>query len=138
MFADRTAEEAVVGSIALNNSVYFNVAERLKSEDFTVPEMAALFDWMGQEIIHGRPVDAVTVRSDLRVAFIKSTEAVASSARWEGYTDIVRQHSVRRSIVAFADQAKTIAGGEDADRALNEVEGAALGLRRDRPGEGMV
>lgn len=138
MYADRTAEEAVVGSIALNNSVYFNVAERLRTEDFTVPEMAALFEWMGQEIIHGRVVDAVTVRADLRVAFVKSTESVASSARWEGYTDIVRQHSVRRSILAFADQAKVAAGDEDADQALSKVESDALALRRDRPGEGMV
>jgi len=134
------AEEATIGSVLINPEVFFDLAVFLKADDFYVHRYR--FVWNAIARLHGRraPVDLLTVSDELErdgklaevggTAFLTSlVNQVPTSLNAEAYGRIVHEHSVRRKLIAAANEIASLAYsanpiGDVTSRAVVELEKA--------------
>lgn len=104
------AEQAVLGSILLNNSLLSIVMQKLKPENFYVESLRRLYQAMISVADYGSPIDAVTVGTHLQSKgeldkvggpsiFDGLTKNISTIANIEHYTDIVRSLSAVRTVI---------------------------------------
>lgn len=141
----REAEEAVVGAVFINPEVYYDIAQFLTADDFYIHRHKWI--WEAFNRLHeGRiPIDLLTVSDELErlgqlgeiggSAYLTSlVNQVPSSLNAESYARIVEGYSVRRKMIAAANQIASIAYNEkiSVDDAMDEAEKAVFNVSERR------
>ncbi len=141
----REAEEAVVGAVFINSEVYYDIAQFLTADDFYIHRHKWI--WEAFNRLHeGRiPIDLLTVADELErrgqlgeiggSAYLTSlVNQVPSSLNAESYARIVEGYSIRRKMIAAANQIASIAYNEKTavDDVMDEAEKAVFNVSERR------
>lgn len=124
---DQEAEQAVLGSILFDNSVFGEVFDKLKSGDFYIQEHQSIFKSMVELHHEGSSIDEVLVGA--KIGQNNSPNSILwglvdCSAEIENigeYITIVSDRSISRQLQTLADEAKIIAGTKNVNEAIAEV-----------------
>lgn len=107
---NQEAEEAVIGSMLLDQEAVVHASEKLTENDFYNPRYKTLFSAIVELYQEGKPADLVTLVDKLRekkvaedigsVEFLSNIiSAVPTSANVRYYTEIVQQKSLLRDLI---------------------------------------
>lgn len=130
------AEQAVLGGLLMDGEAWDKVADLIQRDDFYVRAHRVLFGAIGDLVQRDSPCDAVTVGEQLKaapdggadgaLAYLSTLiEETPGSANIRHYAEIVRQHAVRRRLIAAANdtiEAAHRAARRDAADLLDEAE----------------
>ncbi len=142
---DRTAEEAVLGSMIMDREAVLTVSEILTKDDFYYERNGVLYEAMLELYGEGKEIDPVTLQSRLvskslpesyaSVEFINSiVAAVPTTVNVKEYADIVKSRSMLRSIIKMNQKLETLCfkQEETVDALLDETEHELSDLVRMR------
>jgi replicative DNA helicase len=145
------AERSILGAVLLDNHALNAAVERLRSEDFFLPQHRRIFERMVQLGEKQHAIDTITLMEDLSrageleasggVAYLSSlTDGLPRVTNVDHYARIVKEKSVLRSLIysASAIQEQALAAGDDADVILDRAETAILQLAEDRVKAGLI
>ncbi|MGN1201609.1 MAG: replicative DNA helicase [Candidatus Caccovivens sp.] len=128
------AEQAILGCVLLDNDAQMDIFAKLNPNDFYSESHKNIFDSMLKIYSKSIPVDFVTLTNQLEVEkklesiggidyVTYLTNVVPSSANFEHYLNIVKNNSLRRHLVAEAQEIiKNAFDTEDADSAMQFAE----------------
>lgn len=119
-------EQAVIGSMLLDQNALLQAADLLETEDFYRPAHQAMFDALCLLKAEPTPVDIITLKLKLSrmgkleecggVEYIMAcAESVPTAANCEHYCRIVKTHSLKRQQIALATEIMTSAYQLDTD-----------------------
>lgn len=125
---NKEAEQAVIGSLLIDNSTWSIIEDLLSCEDFYVVAHKKIFKAMSD--FKDKMFDIITIVSWLRdrdeldavggaVYVVDLADNVPSAANIEYYAKIVKEKSLRRSLIKKAYELSNIAYAEDED--ISEV-----------------
>jgi replicative DNA helicase len=145
------AERSILGAVLLDNHALNAAVERLRSEDFFLPQHRRIFERMVQLGEKQHAIDTITLMEDLSrageleasggVAYLSSlTDGLPRVTNVDHYARIGKAKSVLRSLIysASAIQEQALAAGDDADVILDRAETAILQLAEDRVKAGLI
>ena len=145
------AERSILGAILLDNHALNAAVEKLRSEDFFLPQHRHIFERMVDLGEHQQGIDLVTVVEDLSraghldaaggVAYVSQlADGMPRVANIEHYARIVKEKAVLRNLAyqASAIQERALSAGEDADIILDQAESAIFQLAEDRVRAGLI
>lgn len=120
---NREAEEAVIGSILINPTMFWNIAKIIKSGDFYVHRNRWIYEVFSELVQKGIEIDLLTVSSHLSAGKLEEAggtsyltsliNQVPSSLNCESYAEIVREMSERRKGIQFANKIASAAYSAD-------------------------
>ncbi len=141
----REAEEALIGSVLINPEAYYDVAQFMQPEDFYIQRNRWI--WEAFTRLHERriPIDFLTVTEDLNQheqlsevggpAYLTALiNNVPTSLHAEAYGHLVEETSVRRRMLAAANQIAKLAYRENdtVENVMDEAEKAIFGVSERR------
>jgi len=145
------AERSVLGAILLDNHALNTAIEKLKPEDFFLPQHGRIFHHMIELGETQRAIDLVTLadelgrKGDLEAAgggayLAQLVDGVPRVTHLEHYARIVKEKSLLRQLIhATQDiQQSALDAEEDADAMLDRAESAIFQLAEDRVRMGLV
>ncbi len=145
------AERSILGAILLDNHALNAAVEKIRAEDFFLPQHRHIFERMVQLAEKQQPIDTVTLMEDLEgegklesaggVAYIAQlSDGVPRISNIEHYARIVKEKAVLRNLIhtAAAIQEQAIAAGDDADIILDRAESMIFQLAEDRVKAGLI
>jgi len=117
---NREAEEAVIGSVLINENVIFELMHILKAEDFYIHRLRFIWQSIDRLAKAGKTIDLLTVSDNLKnhndleeiggPSFLTSlVNARASSLNATAYAKIVKGFSARRELLNTANRIATLA-----------------------------
>jgi replicative DNA helicase len=127
------AEQSVLGGLLLDNSAWDRAGDLLTKADFYRHDHRLIFAVIGGSIAANKPADVITVFERLQalgkaeecggIAYLNAlAQSMPSAANLRRYAEIVREHSIKRQIIAACDEVATLAfGSADADAALDRA-----------------
>jgi len=144
------AEQAVLGGLMLDNTVWDTVAEKLIDEDFFRHEHQLIFRVMFSQTESNKPLDVVTLvealdsRAELDAAGgIDYLSDLASNARGSAniaaYADIIAERAKLRKLIRVAYEIAESGynpAGQRADDVLDVAEQKVFQIADDRPKDG--
>lgn len=109
------AEQAVVGSMLMDNETITVASEIIRGEDFYQPAYGIIFDSMVEIYNEGKPADLITLQSRLKekdvpeeissLEFVRDlVTAVPTSANVKYYAQIVAEKATMRSLVKLNEE----------------------------------
>ena len=128
------AEQAVLGSLLIDNECAINIMNKLKRDDFYSESHQSIFEVMETLYNTNVPVDFVTVTEALErknllesvggIDYITSlTNVIPSAVNHEHYADIVKKNSVLRSLIhAGRDIIENSYESDDANDSISFAE----------------
>lgn len=129
------AEQAVLGGIFLNNTIFHTLADLLTEDDFYSPAHRHIYATFLDLYRRNVPIDLVTASDDLKRTgrieevggasyLAQLTESVASASNAVHHAHIVREKSIRRNLIQTAANiiASSYEAGEGVDALLDEAE----------------
>ncbi len=145
------AERSILGAVLLDNFALNAAIEKIRSEDFFLPQHRQIFERMVQLGEKQQAIDPVTLMEDLSrrgeleaaggAAYISQlADGLPRVTNVEHYARIVKEKSVLRGLIhsAAAIQEQALAAGEDADVILDRAESVIFGLAEDRVKAGLI
>jgi replicative DNA helicase len=145
------AERSILGAVLLDNFALNAAIEKVRSDDFFLPQHRHIFERMVQLGEKQQAIDIVTLMEDLNrrgeleaaggVAYISQlADGLPRVTNVEHYARIVKEKAVLRGLIhsAAAIQEQALAAGEDADVILDRAESVILGLAEDRIKAGLI
>jgi replicative DNA helicase len=145
------AERSILGAVLLDNHSLNAAVEKLRSEDFFLPQHRQIFQRMIQLAEHQQAIDVVTLMDDLArrgeldsaggVAYLSQlADGLPRATNVEHYARIVKEKSVLRNLAfsAAAIQEQALAGGDDADVILDRAESTIFQIAEDRVRAGLI
>lgn len=145
------AEQALLGSLLLNQDVVYRILELVKSRDFYQDAHGVIYDVILELNQGGQAVDLVTLTDALRskgllekvggVSYLAMLSSVVpTAANAEHYARIVAEKSVLRDLVATATRIaqKGYDGVDDVSELLDEAERMVLEVSGRRRKEGFT
>jgi replicative DNA helicase len=145
------AERSILGAILLDNHALNAAIEKLRSDDFFLPQHRQIFDRMIQLGEKQQAIDTVTLMEDLtRSGNLESAGGISYLSQLadglprvtnvEHYARIVKEKAVLRSLIfsASAIQEQALAAGDDADTILDRAESAIFQIAEDRVRAGLI
>jgi putative DNA primase/helicase len=101
------AEQAVIGSLLLDNTAWPDIQDRLSFKDFYRREHQVLFDLISKKLAQGEGIDALTLSNEIKeISELKETNSEVyvfellnqtfSTANIISYVEIVKEHAQRR------------------------------------------
>jgi replicative DNA helicase len=145
------AERSILGAVLLDNHALNAAVEKLRSEDFFLPQHRRIFERMIQLAEKQQAIDTVTLMEDLSrrgeleaaggVAYLSQlADGLPRITNVEHYARIVKEKAILRSLIfsASAIQEQALAAGEDADIILDRAESAIFQLAEDRAKAGLI
>ena len=134
------AEQAVLGSVLIDNMCQTEIMTMLRPEDFYSEAHKGIFEAMGKVFNKNVPIDFVTLVEQLERS--KKIEAVGgvdyitflsnvvpSAVNFKYYADIVKANSIRRLLIKGGQNIIEKAySSEDKDDVLNFAEGEVFGI----------
>lgn len=109
------AESGLLGALLLNNAAWDRVSDLLTEADFYRSEHRLIFATVGALVNSGKPADVVTVYAALQkqqrseeaggMEYLNAlSQYVPSAANIRRYSEIVRERSILRKLIAASDQ----------------------------------
>src|SRR6201993_3491952 len=145
------AERSILGAVLLDNHSLNAAVEKLRSEDFFLPQHRHIFERMIQLAEHQQAIDVVTLMDDLArrseldaaggVAYLSQlADGLPRATNVEHYARIVKEKSVLRNLAfsAAAIQEQALAAGDDADVILDRAESTIFQIAEDRVRAGLI
>jgi replicative DNA helicase len=145
------AERSILGAILLDNHALNAAVEKLRSDDFFLPQHRQIFDRMIHLGETQQAIDTVTLMEELSrggkleaaggVAYLSSlADGLPRVTNVEHYARIVKEKSVLRNLAfsAAAIQEQALAAGDDADVILDRAESTIFQLAEDRVRAGLI
>jgi len=145
------AERSILGAILLDNHALNAAVERLRSDDFFLPQHRHIFERMIQLGEKQQAIDTVTLMEELSrrgqldaaggVPYLSQlADGLPRVTNVEHYARIVKEKAVLRSLIfsASAIQEQALAAGDDADVILDRAESAIFQLAEDRVRTGLI
>src|SRR5438309_11680649 len=151
MPASLDAERSILGAILLDNEVYPQAAEGLRSDDFSLDSHRRIYARMVELNETGRPVDIITLTEELGrhkevesvggVAYISSlTEGLPRRENIEHYVKIVKDKALLRGLIHAANGAiaRAIDQSDTTEEIIDAAESAIFQISESRIGRGFV
>ena len=145
------AERSILGAVLLDNHILNTAIEKVRSEDFFLPQHRRIFERMIQMGEKQQAIDTVTLMEDLTrrgeldaaggVAYLSQlADGLPRVTNVEHYARIVKEKAVLRTLIhsASAIQEQALAAGDDADVILDRAESIIFQLAEDRVKSGLV
>jgi replicative DNA helicase len=145
------AERSILGAILLDNHALNPAVEKLRTDDFFLPQHRHIFDRMVALGETQQAIDLVTICEELTrsgnleaaggVAYVSQlADGMPRVTNVEHYARIVKEKAVLRNLAyqASAIQEQALAGGDDADIILDRAESAIFQLAEDRVRSGLI
>jgi replicative DNA helicase len=145
------AERSILGAILLDNHALNTAMEKLRGEDFFLPQHRHIFERMVDLGESQQAIDLVTICEELTrtgnleaaggVAYVSQlADGMPRVANVEHYARIVKEKAVLRNLAyqASAIQEQALAAGDDADVILDRAESAIFQLAEDRVRAGLI
>jgi replicative DNA helicase len=140
------AEQSVLGGLMLDDQSYDQIADMLVDKDFYLREHQLIFKAISQLAEQNQPRDLVTVFNELqRVGIADDTGGMAylailardtpSAANIRAYADIVREQSLKRSLIHVGTEIADSSynpEGRTALELLNEAETKVFAIAEQR------
>lgn len=125
------AEQSVLGGLMLRNEVWYDLAERVSTEDFYREDHRVIFAAIAELVGNNKPCDLVTLNDHLKQKELlekaggyqylgELANQTPSGVNSASYADIVRHHSVLRSLIASGQDIAEL-GFRPEGRPLNEL-----------------
>src|SRR6202050_2377163 len=145
------AERSILGAVLLDNHALNAAVERLKPEDFFLPQHRHIFERMVQLAEKQHAIDIVTLMEDLEkngdleaaggVAYLSQlADGLPRVTNVDHYSRIVKEKAILRSLIYSTSviQEQALAGGDDADMILDRAESAIFQIAEDRVKAGLI
>lgn len=145
------AERSILGAVILDNHTLNAAVEKLRAEDFFLPQHRLIFSQMVQLAEKQEAIDTITLMEDLTrrneleaaggIAYLSQlTDGLPRLTNVDHYARIVKEKAVLRSLIhsASAIQEQALAAGDDADVILDRAESAIFQLAEDRVRAGLI
>jgi len=145
------AERSILGAVLLDNHALNAAVERLRSEDFFLPQHRHIFERMVQLGEKQQAIDTITLMEDLArsgaleaaggVAYLSQlADGLPRATNVDHYARIVKEKAILRSLIysASAIQEQALAAGDDADVILDRAESTIFQLAEDRAKAGLI
>lgn len=145
------AERGILGAVILDNHSLNAAVEKLRPDDFFLPQHRLIFSQMVQLAEKQEAIDTITLMEDLTrrnelesaggIAYLSQlTDGLPRLTNVEHYARIVKEKAVLRSLIysASAIQEQALAAGDDADVILDRAESAIFQLAEDRVRAGLI
>jgi len=145
------AERSILGAVLLDNHALNAAVERLRTDDFFLPQHRRIFERMVQLAERQEAIDTITLMEDLaRVGELEAAGGVPYLSQLadglprvtnvDHYARIVKEKSVLRNLIhsASAIQEQALAAGDDADVILDRAESQIFQLAEDRVKAGLI
>jgi replicative DNA helicase len=145
------AERSILGAILLDNHALNAAIEKVRSDDFFLPQHRQIFERMVQLGEKQQAIDIVTLMEDLSrrgeleaaggIAYLSQlADGLPRITNVEHYARIVKEKSVLRNLIfsASAIQEQALAAGDDADVILDRAESVIFQLAEDRVKAGLI
>src|SRR5699024_1672300 len=141
---DNDAEQAVLGAIFIDSSIFLNVTEILEPEDFFRPEHQDIFRAMMLLSEENAELDTVTIIDRLKTMdklqtvnprYLAELASVTPTSRnWQFYAEIIARQSLRRKLIRVADEIANDGFQNDVDinDLLSEAEARIMGVSEGR------
>lgn len=131
---DIEAEKSLLGALLLSDTAFPNVLEQVKAEDFYDPRHVDIFRGMTNLYEHHRPIDLMTLTSELKsqktlkniggASYLTDlTNFVPTASHVDAYTDLVSQAAMRRRLIKAGTEIATAAYDTTAE--IGELVGRA-------------
>ncbi|MBE6688020.1 MAG: replicative DNA helicase [Ruminococcaceae bacterium] len=109
------AEQALLGAVILSGEKFADIAEKIKSDDFYVPQHKAIYKAMQSVFLQSKSIDLVTIIEALvetgeytdesARSYIKNLgDAVPSLSNIEDYAKIIRDKATLRRLIEVASE----------------------------------
>src|SRR5437588_5411606 len=151
MPASLDAERSILGAILLDNEVYPQAAEALRSEDFSLDSTRRIYGRMVELNETGRPIDIITLTEELGrrkevesvggVAYISSlTDGLPRRENIEHYVKIVKDKALLRGLIHAANGAiaHALEQSDTAEEIIDAAESAIFRISESRIGRGFL
>ena len=148
---DLEAEEAVVGSLLIDGSVFPRISHLVKPEDFYREKNQLCFAACEALFQRSEPIDQVTLARELSrtnqlepvggMAYLSHLVSITpTSVHSEHYSQLVARTSTMRRLIDVASRISAIGyqDTEDVDATLRQAEEVLFGVRTGLPGGGFV
>ena len=145
------AERAVLGAILLDNDIFDQATEMLKSDDFYVEGHRTIYSIMLALATGSKAIDSLTLREELQrgdsleavggVVYIASLlDGVPRVANVEHYANIIREKSLLRRLVHSANEIliRSFSDEEDPGHLLEAAEKAIFEIGQEKVRGGFV
>lgn len=145
------AERSILGAVILDNHSLNAAVEKLRAEDFFLPQHRLIFNQMVQLAEKQQAIDTITLMEDLTrrneleaaggIAYLSQlTDGLPRLTNVDHYARIVKEKAVLRNLIysASAIQEQALAAGDDADVILDRAESAIFQLAEDRVRAGLI
>src|ERR1700690_3941914 len=139
------AERSILGAVLLDNHSLNAAVEKLRSEDFFLPQHRQIFERMIHLGETQQAIDTVTLMEELNqagelesaggVAYLSQlADGLPRATNVDHYARIVKEKAVLRNLAfsAAAIQEQALAGGDDADVILDRAESTIFQIAEDR------
>src|SRR6202522_2080413 len=145
------AERSILGAVLLDNHALNAAVERLRSEDFFLPQHRHIFERMVQLAEKQQAIDTITLMEDLSrsgeleaaggVAYLSQlADGLPRVTNVDHYARIVKEKAILRSLIYSASviQEQALAAGDDSDVILDRAESSIFQLAEDRVRAGLI
>jgi replicative DNA helicase len=145
------AERSILGAVLLDNHALNAAMEKLRTDDFFLPQHRLIFERMVQLAEKQQAIDTITLMEDLErqnqlesaggIAYLSQlADGLPRVTNVEHYARIVKEKAVLRGLIfsASAIQEQALAASDDADTILDRAESAIFQLAEDRVRAGLI
>jgi len=145
------AERSILGAVLLDNHALNAAMERLRSEDFFLPQHRRIFERMVQLGEKQQAIDTITLMEDLArsgaleaaggVAYLSQlADGLPRVTNVDHYARIVKEKAILRTLIYSTSviQEQALAGGDDADVILDRAESTIFQIAEDRVKAGLI
>lgn len=147
---DDAAEQAVIGSMLIDDACIKDVVEKLHSDDFYSNQNRDIFETIHYMFSYNMKVDPITVldqmksrgkyRDNLEQYMGEMMRVTPTSANVLEYCDIVRDRALMRNLAQTADKINELVyeGSGEAENMLESAEQMIYALRKGRNINGLI
>jgi replicative DNA helicase len=145
------AERSILGAVLLDNHALNAAIERVRTDDFFLPQHRHIFERMVGLAEKNQAIDIVTLMEDLTrsgglesaggIAYLSTlADGLPRITNVDHYARIVKEKSVLRNLIhsTSAIQEQALAAGDEADVILDRAESIIFQLAEDRIKAGLI
>jgi len=145
------AERSILGAVLLDNHALNAAVERLRTDDFFLPQHRHIFERMVQLAERQQAIDTITLMEDLArrgeleaaggVPYLSQlADGLPRVTNVDHYARIVKEKAVLRNLIhsVSAIQEQALLAGDDADVILDRAESQIFQLAEDRVKAGLI
>lgn len=144
------AEQAVIGSMLIDQACIADVLNKVRSEDFYIELNRNIFDTIYYMYAYGQLIDPITVLDQMRVRGVSKDnsqsylmelmQVTPTAANVMKYVDILREQSLLRALLHVGNDITSMVseGAGEADTMLEAAERKIYALRQGRTVGGLL